>query len=87
MFTTVQEVVIDAINKLSDKDTLRIRKTKKDVLIMYHHGFGTWIRNTYDLWSRNPELFESVGFDEDAHPDEVSFEIIKAIWKKLNGLK
>lgn len=62
-----------------------------DDLAMIHHGFGTWVRNTYNLWHAEnphtlkgyePELKDGVDYSP-RHPDAVSGRIIEALYKKL----
>jgi len=58
---------------------------------MYHHGFGTWIRNNYKLWHKDnphtmkdyvPEIRDGVDYSP-RHPDAVSTRIIEALYAKL----
>lgn len=58
-------------------------------LIQYHHNLGQYIRNKYNLWETKwtPELVNGVDISVN-HPDAISQEIIKMIWKmgpKKNG--
>ena len=60
-------------------------------LIQYHHSLGRYIRNQYKLWENKwePEL-DHEGVDMSPyHPDAISNEIIRLIWKlgpnKQNG--
>lgn len=50
-------------------------------LIMYHHGFGTYIRNKYKLWANEwePHVVNDVDISPD-HPDQVSMRIIEQVW-------
>lgn len=52
-------------------------------LIQYHNNLGQYIRNKYKLWENKwtPEIDqEGVDVSKD-HPDAISQEIIKMIWK------
>lgn len=59
-------------------------------MIQYHNNLGQYIRNKYSLWENKwtPELdHEGVDISPN-HPDSISQEIIKLIWKmgpKKNG--
>ena len=53
--------------------------TPEDDLIAFHHGWGTHIRNHYNLWQK-PALLKATGKE---HPDDASLVIIKAVWKAL----
>lgn len=55
-----------------------------------HHGFGMWIRNTYNLWHSDnphtmkgyePELRDGVDFSQ-RHPDQTSMRIIEAMYQR-----
>ena len=78
-------------NKEHFKDTpfrVRFKNTLFKDLVKYHHGFGTWIRNTYGLWKKDSELLKSIELLKKVkhiHPDEASQFIIELVWKKLNG--
>ncbi|MWV13570.1 hypothetical protein F3I62_15820 [Pseudomonas sp. R-28-1W-6] len=80
--TTVEATVADILASLSAEDKEMLRKNKKDELIMYHHGWGTGIRNYYGLWRGNEKLIESA-CGKGCHPDEASMVIIKAVWSSL----
>ncbi|BCD89150.1 hypothetical protein PSm6_55570 [Pseudomonas solani] len=80
--TTVQATVADILASMTPEDKATIRQTKKDDLIMYHHGWGTGIRNYYGLWRGNSTLIESA-CGEGCHPDDASMVIIEAVWSAL----
>lgn len=80
--TSVQETVADILKSLSDEDKATLRKTRKDDLIMFHHGWGTGIRNHYGLWRGNDKLIESA-CGKGCHPDDASMVIIEAVWLAL----
>lgn len=79
---TVEATVSDLISSLPDADKATVRETKKEDLIRFHHGWGTWIRNHYGLWRGNDELIESA-CGRRCHPDEASMVIIEAVWTAL----
>lgn len=83
---TVAEAVKFIIARMSPEDIenfLKHAKSKEDVA-MFHHGFGTWVRNELGLWDRNPELLQATG---EWHPDDASGVILEAVWTKLNREK
>lgn len=41
---------LDGILSDEDRETLRDAKDLKDLVINLHHGFGTYLRNTFGLW-------------------------------------
>ena len=80
--TTVNATVADLLSVLPATDKEAIRKTKKEDLIQYHHGWGTGIRNHYGLWRGNQALIEDA-CHKPCHPDDASMKIIEAVWQAL----
>ncbi len=81
---TVKATVADLLSALSAENKETVRKTKKDDLIMFHHGWGTGIRNHYGLWRGNNALIEDA-CGKRCHPDDASMVIIEAVWKALQN--
>lgn len=81
---TVEEAVNQILKEMSETDKETIRNKKKGELIMYHHGWGTAIRNSFGLWGNNQALLEDTGKN---HPDGASMVIIEAVWEKLQNTK
>jgi len=79
---TVDEAVDKLIQITSKSDLDYIKRLAEKDLILLHHSLWRWIRNNYGLWSGNPELQTDT---KENHPDDASFVIIEAIWKKLRG--
>jgi hypothetical protein len=77
---TVDEAVTRLISGLNDEEKARVRDTKKDDLISFHHGWGTGIRNEFGLWRGNTNLMAACHAD---HPDDASMVIIEAVWQRL----
>ena len=63
-------------------DEIRL-KSEKD-MILYHHGFGTWLRNNWGLWasSRLAQYFNQLGIN---HPDDMSGIILTSFWRHLHS--
>lgn len=80
--TTVEGVVRDLMARMPAEDKERVKTTKKNDLIQFHHGAGTWIRNYYGLWGGNEKLMLSA-CGAPCHPDDASMKIIEAIWQEL----
>jgi hypothetical protein len=79
---TVAQAVDFIIARLEPEDIdnfLKHAKKKSDV-IMFHHGFGTWVRNELGLWSGNDELLKAT---KRIHPDDASGVILEALWTRL----
>ena len=79
---TVAQVVADILQRMPEADRQRIRTTKQADLILYHHGWGTGIRNYYGLWRGNKKLIVSA-CGTPCHPDNASMIIIEAVWTAL----
>jgi len=89
---TVDEAV-DVLLNFTDKQNLKdISQMKKEDLIRLHHGFGTCIRNNFNMWEEGSMLVEDCAKIDDSivskengyvHPDDASGVVIKAFWEKL----
>ena len=77
---TVKEAVQVLISEISEKDKALICSKTKEDMIQFHHGWGTYIRNTFGLWGKNSELIKDTG---ERHPDDASMVIIRAVWQEL----
>ena len=71
------------LSELSDEDKIAIAELDEDDIAMLHFGLGLWIRNVLKLWIDNPELCKAITGNADAHPDDVSSEILIAVRNKL----
>jgi Domain of unknown function (DUF6794) len=77
---TVNDAVTRILAGMSTENKEKIRATKKDDLILYHHGWGTGIRNEFGLWNGNYSLMSDCHAD---YPDGASMVIIEAVWQRL----
>jgi len=84
--TTLEGAIEEIVGDLSDEDKLTVKEQNFCDLIMYHHGWGTGIRNSFGLWRGNTELLKSACGGEECHPDDASMQIIYGVWNSLNGL-
>jgi hypothetical protein len=80
--TTIEGVVRDIISRLTAEERARIKTTSKQDLILFHHGWGTNIRNRYGLWQSNSKLVHAA-CGKPCHPDDASMIIIEAVWQAL----
>lgn len=80
---TVVEAVDTIISAMPLEDKIRVKNTPRHLLtFVFHHGWGTGIRNDFGLWRGNLELLESCRrFD----PDSASGVIMEAVWDRLQG--
>lgn len=54
---------------------------------LYHHGFGTSLRNNWGLWDKNSPLAQWFRERGLWHADDFSGCIFKSLWCRLNGLQ
>lgn len=77
-------------SSLDGESKTTVAKTSKSDLIMYHHGWGTGIRNHLGLWRGNDKLMKSCMKkepDSQNHPDTVSMIIIELVWQLVKKNK
>ena len=76
-------VELNKILKPKDIETIKNLKDKNET-ILYHHGFGTWLRNNWGLWggSRLQQYLIKKGL---RHPDDMSATILQFYYDWLNG--
>ncbi|MBZ0187214.1 MAG: hypothetical protein K8F91_13285 [Candidatus Obscuribacterales bacterium] len=84
----IPENLADALKELDymlpEAAKADIRSVPIDLMIAYHRGFGTWIRNNWGLrgGERLAKWFNTIGI---RHPDDMSGIIFDSYWSKLNG--
>lgn len=62
-----------------------LEKSEDDAMLAAHHGFGTFLRNSWKLWDDTTELskfFRSIGI---VHGDDKSSIILISYHRKRNG--
>jgi len=84
--TTVEATVKDILSSMPKDEKAKIKSTRKDDLIRYHHGWGTGIRNYYGLRRGNKDLIRAA-CGRPCDPDEASMKIIEAVWEKLQNVQ
>ena len=75
-------ITLDSLLSQSDIDTIKALPNREET-ILYHHGFGTWIRNNWGLWggSRLQKYF----LERDIkHPDSMSALILEYYYDWLH---
>jgi hypothetical protein len=86
----IPENLEDALKELDNmlpsaaKEDIKI--IKKSEMNNYHHGFGTYLRNSWGLWKgeRLAKFFNSIGIN---HPDDMSGKVLDSYWDKLHTEK
>jgi hypothetical protein len=79
--STIEKAVKYLLDRMPEADKETLKNTAEDDLIRFHFGLGMYIRNQLGLWGTNKKLLDS--FSGVYHPDDLSMEIIEAIWKEL----
>lgn len=74
---------LDKLLKPKEREAIKNLKDRNET-ILYHHGFGTWLRNNWGLWggSRLQQYLISKGLK---HPDDMSSTILVFYYDWLNG--
>lgn len=99
-YLTRQQIIEDIVSKMTDQDIADLKTLQESDMIKFHHGVGTFIRNTYGLWEHGNPLTQLWIIDNEAgntefikngvdyhpcHPDEISMQILVGVWKSING--
>jgi len=86
---TVDEAVERISATLKPEDREKLLAMKREDVIMYHHGWGTGIRNEFGLWQAESPLRDDCakrqGVTHDKiHPDDCSMIIMEAVWDRAH---
>jgi len=79
---TVETAAEYVLGNLNAESKANIRATPREDLILFHHGWGTGLRNELGLWRGNDALLKSCG-GEASDPDACSMQIIERVWERL----
>lgn len=60
MVAELERLVADIQNNMDHKDTLTLIGFDEDELVRLHHGFGTFLRNKYNLWNTQEDKPKSI---------------------------
>ncbi len=82
---TVEDAVDELLYLLPREQQDELQQTTYHQLARFHHGLGTWIRNTFGLWGGNQELLAACGRDP-LDADGASWVILEAAWQRLRDL-
>lgn len=85
---TYEEMVKEVLlwfDKSTAEDQQRFINTPEENIILYHNTLGRRIRNHFDLWKYTwePNLKNGIDFSPN-HPDAISIEVIKIVYKILS---
>jgi hypothetical protein len=82
---TVEEAVDELLYLLPPEQKDELQETAYPQLSRFHHGLGTWIRNTFGLRGGIQELLAAGGCDS-LDADGASGVILEATWRRLRGM-
>lgn len=86
--TTRESIAAHFISVMDDKfPSIKIKGVPHNRMIEVYIAIGQSIRNNYQLWMASNPLTKPYFNDNskvECHPDEVSMDIVKIIWRKLN---
>lgn len=76
----LEECFTQLDSELSADMARKILSGSEDGLALYHHGLGTYLRNSWGLWSgsRLYKYFSDMGLH---HPDDMSAVILESYWR------
>ena len=99
MYLTEAEIVNHLEQSLTLADKKLIAAMPQNKLVTLHHGLGTFIRNSYGLWTVNPitenwrtnpasHIKTPSGVDiSPDHPDNMAMRIIQELWTRFDYLR
>lgn len=69
--------------KMTAEDQRNFKNMREENLGSLHHSLGLSIRNEFDLWAYpyEPEIDERGVDCSPYHPDQLSMEVIKTVWR------
>lgn len=80
----IEECFLELNKLLKNKDILEIKNlNRKDQIIQFHHGLGTWLRNNWGLWGGS-RLQTYLVLRGTNHPESMSSVILEFYHDWLN---
>jgi hypothetical protein len=82
--SNVEEAINMFLNALTDEEKQALKGIEEDQVALFHHTWGTLIRNEWSMWEKNTLLtnsFKQIGI---SHPDDMSGIILTSVHRKLN---
>jgi uncharacterized Zn finger protein len=79
-YLSPKEIAFQVYVNMTKEDKKFILETVKteDGMIRFHSSVGRDIRNNYGLWEKNNPWVQN------QHPDDVSFDVLKKVWRLVN---
>lgn len=88
----IADIVFADLDAVSKKEIAGVQTAEG--MIAFHHSAGQYVRNTFKLWDAdNPHTMiplrhcksEQEAASSPFHPDQVSHEILKEVWRKVHN--
>jgi hypothetical protein len=78
-------VVLSWFEEASEHNRKEFKESSEIGLISWHNSLGRNIRNYFELWNFpwEPVMFNGIDVSKD-HPDALSMEVIRKVWKEIN---
>jgi hypothetical protein len=80
----IDESIEMFINTLTTTEKAEFSKVREDEVSLFHHTWGTVLRNEWSLWENEtilPKEFRKIGI---SHADDMSGIILTSAYRKLN---
>ena len=74
----IEEAVLIVLSEMSSEQEKHLRQVPEEGLINEHFGFSLWVRNLLGHWVPPMD-----GVEYTSHPDDISGDITRIVWKKL----
>lgn len=78
----VDDAVDNLLSRMSAQDKAMVKATRREDLMVFHHGWSNSIRRYYGLESGNRQLLEAAG-GQQGSADRAAMSIIESVWVKL----
>lgn len=79
------EIVADIIATLTEADRAVLLSTKTEDVIGFHHTYGRYLRNHYQLWNEKNPFVDNRDPMGDRFADQVSQSIIEKVWERVHA--
>lgn len=79
---SIEEATQEVLEHISEATKHKIANSPRGSLLHFHHGFGQYLRNRFNIW----EYYR--GREETSlHPDTISGDVVESIWDKLQEMR
>ncbi|WP_188564430.1 DUF6794 domain-containing protein [Undibacterium terreum] len=79
---SMEDTVDSLLSRMSAQDKAMVKATKREDLMIFHHGWAHGIRRYYGLESGNDALL-TAACGQQADADRAAMLIVEAVWTEL----